>query len=77
MAENQSENQEAVVPAAGVAQMPHELSPIYRWVSRDVLGAPPILSQAYLDELKLSGVIFGGGDLEGRYRVEAACPWDR
>ncbi|MED6160382.1 hypothetical protein PIB30_051007 [Stylosanthes scabra] len=77
MAENQPENQEAVVPAAGVAQMPHELSPIYRWVSRDVLGAPPILSQAYLDELKLSGVIFGGGDLEGRYRVEAARPGDR
>ncbi|MED6197573.1 hypothetical protein PIB30_057707 [Stylosanthes scabra] len=77
MAENQPENQEAVVPAAGVAQMPHELSPIYRWVSRDVLGAPPILSQAYLNELKLSGVIFGGGDLEGRYRVEAARPGDR
>ncbi|MED6208924.1 hypothetical protein PIB30_049696 [Stylosanthes scabra] len=77
MAENQPENQEAVVPAAGVARMPHELSPIYRWVSRDVLGAPPILSQAYLDELKLSGVIFGGGDLEGRYRVEAARPGDR
>ncbi|MED6152173.1 hypothetical protein PIB30_089334 [Stylosanthes scabra] len=77
MAENQPENQEAVVPAAGMAQMPHELSPIYRWVSRDVLGAPPILSQAYLDELKLSGVIFGGGDLEGRYKVEAARPGDR
>ncbi|MED6189353.1 hypothetical protein PIB30_095221 [Stylosanthes scabra] len=26
---------------------------------------------------KLSGVIFGGGDLEGRYRVEAARPRDR
>ncbi|MED6222890.1 hypothetical protein PIB30_068811 [Stylosanthes scabra] len=56
MAENQPENQEAVVPAAGVARMPHELSPIYRW---------------------LSGMIFGGGDLEGRYRVEAARPGDR
>ncbi|MED6127045.1 hypothetical protein PIB30_084339 [Stylosanthes scabra] len=78
MAENQLENQEAVVPAAGVAQIPRELSPIYRWVSHDVLGASPILSQAYLDELKLSGVIFGGGgELEGRYRVEAACPGDR
>ncbi|MED6221218.1 hypothetical protein PIB30_052460 [Stylosanthes scabra] len=32
---------------------------------------------AYLDELKLSGVIFGGGDLDGRYRVEAARPGDR
>ncbi|MED6161320.1 hypothetical protein PIB30_059630 [Stylosanthes scabra] len=77
MAENQPENQEAVVPAVGVAQMPRELSPIHRWVSRDVLGASPILSQAYLDELKLSGVIFGGGELEGRYRVEAARPGDR
>ncbi|MED6186306.1 hypothetical protein PIB30_065449 [Stylosanthes scabra] len=77
MAENQPENQEVVVPAAGVVQMLHELSPIYRWVSRDVLGAPPILSQAYLDELKLSEVIFGGGDLEGRYRVEVARPGDR
>ncbi|MED6219033.1 hypothetical protein PIB30_032164 [Stylosanthes scabra] len=77
MAENQPENQEAVVPAAGVAQIPRELSPIYRWVSRDVLGASPILSQAYLDELKLSGVIFGGGELEGRYRVEATRPGDR
>ncbi|MED6151573.1 hypothetical protein PIB30_083784 [Stylosanthes scabra] len=57
--------------------MPYELSPIYRWVSRDVLGAPPILSQAYLDELKLSEVIFGGGDMKGRYRVEASCPGDR
>ncbi|MED6186614.1 hypothetical protein PIB30_068400 [Stylosanthes scabra] len=77
MAENQPENQEAAVPAAGAAQMLRELSPIYQWVSRDVLGAPPILSQAYLDKLKLSGVIFGGGELEGRYRVEAAHPRDR
>ncbi|MED6160649.1 hypothetical protein PIB30_053395 [Stylosanthes scabra] len=77
MAENQPENQEAAVPATGAAQMTRELSPIYRWVSRNVLGAPSILSQAYLDEMKLSGVIFGGGDLEGRYRVEAARPWDR
>ncbi|MED6149036.1 hypothetical protein PIB30_058677 [Stylosanthes scabra] len=77
MAENQPENQEAVVPAAGSARIPRELPPIYRWVSRDVLGAPPILSQAYLDELKLSGVIFGGGDLERRYPVEAARPGDR
>ncbi|MED6131375.1 hypothetical protein PIB30_008964 [Stylosanthes scabra] len=77
MGENQLENQEAAVPAAGAAQMPRKLSPIYRRVRRDVLGAPPILSQAYLDELKLSGVIFGGGELEGRYRVEAARPGDR
>ncbi|MED6188348.1 hypothetical protein PIB30_085104 [Stylosanthes scabra] len=59
MAENQPENQKAVVPAVGAARIPRELPPIYRWVSRDVLGASPILSQAYLDKLKLSGVIFG------------------
>ncbi|MED6146382.1 hypothetical protein PIB30_033993 [Stylosanthes scabra] len=72
-----AENQEATVPVAGAAQMPRELSPIYRWVSHDVLGASPTLSQEYLDELKLSGVIFGGGDLEGQYKVEAALPGDR
>ncbi|MED6138977.1 hypothetical protein PIB30_079540 [Stylosanthes scabra] len=33
---------------------------------------PSSLSQQYLDELKLTGVLFGGGDLERRYRVEAA-----
>ncbi|MED6122902.1 hypothetical protein PIB30_044265 [Stylosanthes scabra] len=58
MVENQPENQEAAVLAAGAGQMSRELSPIYRW-------------------LKLSGVIFGGGDLEGRYRVEVARPGDR
>ncbi|MED6220376.1 hypothetical protein PIB30_044255 [Stylosanthes scabra] len=31
----------------------------------------------YLDELKGSGVLFGGGDLERRYRVEAASPNER
>ncbi|MED6201541.1 hypothetical protein PIB30_096112 [Stylosanthes scabra] len=41
------------------------------------LGALPILSQGYLDELKLSGVIFGRGELERRYRVEAARLGDR
>ncbi|MED6125989.1 hypothetical protein PIB30_073932 [Stylosanthes scabra] len=46
-------------------------------VTPDVLGAPPILDQEYLDELKLIGVIFGGSELERRYRVEAACPGDR
>ncbi|MED6185733.1 hypothetical protein PIB30_059889 [Stylosanthes scabra] len=50
---------------------------IYCWVTREVLGSPPILVQGYLDELKLTEVIFGGGDLERRYRVEAARPGDR
>ncbi|MED6188833.1 hypothetical protein PIB30_089644 [Stylosanthes scabra] len=45
MAENQPENQEAAVQAAEAAQMPRELSIVYRWVTRDVLGAPPVLSQ--------------------------------
>ncbi|MED6170662.1 hypothetical protein PIB30_033229 [Stylosanthes scabra] len=56
------ENPEACPEAATaeVVQMPLELSPLYRWVAPDVLGAPPILSQAYMDELKESGVIFGG-----------------
>ncbi|MED6164556.1 hypothetical protein PIB30_091266 [Stylosanthes scabra] len=56
---------------AEVVQMQHELSSIYRWVTNDVLGSPSILNQQYLDELKLSGVLFGGGDLERWYRVEA------
>ncbi|MED6217652.1 hypothetical protein PIB30_019602 [Stylosanthes scabra] len=43
----------------------------------DVLGAPPILSQAYLDELKGTWVIFGGGELERRYKVEAARRGER
>ncbi|MED6124419.1 hypothetical protein PIB30_058718 [Stylosanthes scabra] len=37
-----------------------------------MLGMPSSLDQQYLDELKLTGVLFGGGDLEQRYRVEAA-----
>ncbi|MED6126439.1 hypothetical protein PIB30_078449 [Stylosanthes scabra] len=49
----------------------------YRWVTRDILGLPPILDQGYLDELKLIGVIFCGEDLERQYRVEAARPGDR
>ncbi|MED6205071.1 hypothetical protein PIB30_014759 [Stylosanthes scabra] len=70
MAENLEGNQEA--GAAVAVQMPHELSPLYRWLSPDVLGAPPTLNQAYLDELKATGIIFGGGDLERQYKVEAA-----
>ncbi|MED6145008.1 hypothetical protein PIB30_020998 [Stylosanthes scabra] len=76
MTENLPGNQGAAVREVEVAQMPHELPSIYRWVTRDVLGSPPILDQGYLDELKLTGVIFGGGDLERRYRVEAARPGD-
>ncbi|MED6199093.1 hypothetical protein PIB30_072646 [Stylosanthes scabra] len=57
--------------AAVVIQMPHELPSIYRWVSHGVLGAPSILDQSYLDELKNSGVLFSGGDLERQYWVEA------
>ncbi|MED6161990.1 hypothetical protein PIB30_066115 [Stylosanthes scabra] len=77
MAENQPENQEAVVPAAGVVQIPRELPFIYRWVANDVLGTPSSLDQQYLDELKLTGVLFGGRDLERRYRVEAARRGER
>ncbi|MED6217387.1 hypothetical protein PIB30_017233 [Stylosanthes scabra] len=35
---------------APAVQMPNEVSPLYRWVSPDVLGAPSVLNQAYLDE---------------------------
>ncbi|MED6212339.1 hypothetical protein PIB30_082341 [Stylosanthes scabra] len=65
MAENQPENQEAVVPAAGVVQIPRELTFIYRWVANDVLGTPSSLDQQYLDELKLTEVLFGGGIWNG------------
>ncbi|MED6162806.1 hypothetical protein PIB30_073994, partial [Stylosanthes scabra] len=77
MAENLPEDQGAVVREVEAAQMPRELPTIYRWVTRDVLGSPPILDQEYLDELKLTGVIFGGGELERRYQVEAGSPGDR
>ncbi|MED6160843.1 hypothetical protein PIB30_055108 [Stylosanthes scabra] len=65
MVENQLENQEAVVPAAGVVQIPRELPFIYRWVANDVLGTPSSLDQQYLDELKLTGVLFSGGIWNG------------
>ncbi|MED6173215.1 hypothetical protein PIB30_057150 [Stylosanthes scabra] len=77
MAENQPENQEAVVPATGAVQIPRELPFIYRWVANDVLGTPSSLDQQYLDELKLTRVLFDGGDLERRYRVEAARRGER
>ncbi|MED6175186.1 hypothetical protein PIB30_075996 [Stylosanthes scabra] len=68
---------EVVAQEAEAVQMPHELPFIYCWVSRDVLGSPSVLSQDYLDELKLSEVIFGGRELERRYRIEAPRPGDR
>ncbi|MED6156877.1 hypothetical protein PIB30_018448 [Stylosanthes scabra] len=75
MVENPEGGQEAA--AVEAVQMPRELPTLYQWVAPDVLGAPPILSQAYLDELKETGVIFGGGELERRYRVEAARRGER
>ncbi|MED6139249.1 hypothetical protein PIB30_082046 [Stylosanthes scabra] len=54
--------------AAAVVQIPRELPSIYRWVTNDVLGMPSSLDQQYLDKLKLTGVLFGGGDLEHTYR---------
>ncbi|MED6203212.1 hypothetical protein PIB30_113378, partial [Stylosanthes scabra] len=38
---------------------------------------PTILDQRYLDELKATGVLFGGGGIEQRYRVEAARRGER
>ncbi|MED6214622.1 hypothetical protein PIB30_104904, partial [Stylosanthes scabra] len=74
MAENRPEDRDAT---AAAGRIPHELPSIYRWVSNDVLGAPTILDQRYLDELKATGVLFGGGGLEQRYRVEAARRGER
>ncbi|MED6168396.1 hypothetical protein PIB30_011286 [Stylosanthes scabra] len=75
MAENPDNNQDIAV--AEVVQIPRELPDIYRWVSPDVLGAPCTVDQDYLDELKSFGVIFGGGELERRYRVEVARRGER
>ncbi|MED6162839.1 hypothetical protein PIB30_074267 [Stylosanthes scabra] len=57
MAENRGD-QGAMATAV---QMPRELPSIYRWVSNDVLGAPSILDLGYLDKLKETGILFGGG----------------
>ncbi|MED6109229.1 hypothetical protein PIB30_031545 [Stylosanthes scabra] len=73
MAENPDGNQE--VEAAPAVQMPHEVSPLYRWVFPDVLGAPSALNQAYLDELKATGIIFSGGELERRYKHPTIPHW--
>ncbi|MED6213803.1 hypothetical protein PIB30_096888 [Stylosanthes scabra] len=67
-----AENLQGDQPAERAVQIPRELSFIYKWVTNDVLGTPSVLDQQYLAELKLTGVLFGGGDLERRYRVEAA-----
>ncbi|MED6196037.1 hypothetical protein PIB30_043454 [Stylosanthes scabra] len=66
--ERMAENLQGDQPAEGAGQIPRELPFIYRWVANDVLGMPSALDQQYLDELKLTGVLFGGGDLERRYR---------
>ncbi|MED6135257.1 hypothetical protein PIB30_044693 [Stylosanthes scabra] len=66
---------EVVAQEVEVVQMPHELPFIYHWVSRDVLGSPSILSQDYLDELKLSGVIFGAESLRGNIGSKPSIPF--
>ncbi|MED6215757.1 hypothetical protein PIB30_001378 [Stylosanthes scabra] len=70
MAEIQGNDPGGVVREVKGAQMPHELNPLYDWVNRDVLGSPCTMTEDYLTELKNSGVIFGGGEEEGHYRVE-------
>ncbi|MED6144260.1 hypothetical protein PIB30_014121 [Stylosanthes scabra] len=59
------------------AQMPLELNPLYDYVNHDVLGSPCTMTEDYLTELKNSGVIFGGGEEEGHYRVELPHPGER
>ncbi|MED6141764.1 hypothetical protein PIB30_106729 [Stylosanthes scabra] len=73
MAKNPQGDHEAAV----AVHMPHELPSIYRWVTNDVLGASSILTQEYVNELKLSGVMFGGGDLEQWYQVGSARHGER
>ncbi|MED6198407.1 hypothetical protein PIB30_066044 [Stylosanthes scabra] len=41
-------------------------------ISAFPVGAPSTLDQGYLEELKGTGILFGGGGLEQRYWVEAA-----
>ncbi|MED6105873.1 hypothetical protein PIB30_000004 [Stylosanthes scabra] len=45
-----------VVREVEAAQMPHELNPLYHWVTWDVMGSPCTLTEEYLAELK------GGGE---------------
>ncbi|MED6121449.1 hypothetical protein PIB30_030167 [Stylosanthes scabra] len=70
MAEVRGDNPEEGVREVEEAQMPHELNPLYNWVTRDVLGSPSTLTEDYLKSLKESGVICGGGEEEEHYRVE-------
>ncbi|MED6124913.1 hypothetical protein PIB30_063409 [Stylosanthes scabra] len=70
MSESRTGDRDATVVMA--VQILHELLSIYRWVSNDVLGAPSILDQGYLDKLKGTG-----SSLEQRYRVEAARRGER
>ncbi|MED6151861.1 hypothetical protein PIB30_086425 [Stylosanthes scabra] len=74
MAENRPGDRDAT---AAAVQIPHERPSIYRWVANDVLGALSILDQRYLDELKETEILFGGGGLEQRYRVEATRRGER
>ncbi|MED6161828.1 hypothetical protein PIB30_064400 [Stylosanthes scabra] len=60
-----AENLQGDQPTKEVVQIPRELPFIYRWVTNDVLGTPSALDQEYLDELKLTGVLFGGGTWSG------------
>ncbi|MED6126833.1 hypothetical protein PIB30_082288, partial [Stylosanthes scabra] len=63
--ERMAENLQGDQPAEGAVQIPRELPFIYRWVTNDVLGTPSALDQQYLDELKLTGVLFGEGTWSG------------
>ncbi|MED6132122.1 hypothetical protein PIB30_016335 [Stylosanthes scabra] len=65
----QGEQEAATAPEVAAVQLPHELPDIYWWVTLDVLGAPSILDQEYLNGLKDLGVLFDAGELERRYRV--------
>ncbi|MED6210390.1 hypothetical protein PIB30_063657 [Stylosanthes scabra] len=77
MAENPRGDHGVAAQEAEMAQMPHELPFIYRWVTNDVLGVLSVLTQGYLDKLKISGVIIGGRDLEQCYRIEATRHGER
>ncbi|MED6215805.1 hypothetical protein PIB30_001422 [Stylosanthes scabra] len=70
MAEVRGDGPGGVVREVEGAQIPHELNPLYSWATRDVLGSPSTITEDYLKELKESGVICGGGEEEGNYRVE-------
>ncbi|MED6127947.1 hypothetical protein PIB30_092922 [Stylosanthes scabra] len=65
LVERMAENLQGDQPAEGVVQIPRELPFIYRWVTNDVLGTSSALDQQYLDELKLTELLFGGGTWSG------------